>query len=111
MGRGELLKGEIWPEIKRLICITILAVKNKLLEREYRHCFEVFGYDFIIDEGMKVWLIEVNTNPCLEESSELLRCLMPRMINDALKLTIDKVVALVLIGRSSGGARPARRSR
>lgn len=30
---------------------------------------EVFGYDFIIDESLNPWLIEVNTNPCLEESS------------------------------------------
>ena len=33
----------------------------------------------------------MNTNPCLEESSPLLEKLIPRMINDALKLTIDWV--------------------
>lgn len=27
--------------------------------------FEVFGLDFMIDEKYDVWLIEVNTNPCL----------------------------------------------
>lgn len=30
---------------------------------------EIFGYDFILDSNLKVWLIEVNTNPCIEESS------------------------------------------
>ena len=49
----------------------------------------MFGYDFIIDAGFETWLIEVNTNPCLEESSPLLKNLIPRMINDALKLTVD----------------------
>jgi hypothetical protein len=38
-----------------------------------------------------VWLIEVNTNPCIEESSELLKILIPRMIEDMLKLTIDRI--------------------
>jgi len=33
----------------------------------------------------------VNTNPCLEESSALLKQLIPRMIDDALKLTLDVV--------------------
>lgn len=34
--------------------------------------FELFGYDFIVDADYESWLIEVNTNPCLEESSPLL---------------------------------------
>jgi len=36
------------------------------------YCFEIFGYDFIVDEEFKAWLIEVNTNPCIELSSPLL---------------------------------------
>jgi D-alanine-D-alanine ligase-like ATP-grasp enzyme len=27
--------------------------------------FEVFGMDFMVDANYNVWLIEVNTNPCL----------------------------------------------
>ena len=26
---------------------------------------QVFGWDFLLDEEFRVWLIEVNTNPCL----------------------------------------------
>lgn len=33
----------------------------------------------------------MNTNPCIEESSPILEILIPRMLNDALKLTIDSV--------------------
>jgi len=43
----------------------------------------------MIDEQLRPWLIEVNTNPCLEETSALLRSLLPRMIDDAFKLTLD----------------------
>ena len=45
----------------------------------------------MIDCEYKVWLIEVNTNPAIEESSPLLRQLIPRMIDDMFKLTIDKI--------------------
>lgn len=45
----------------------------------------------MLDEELRCWLIEVNTNPCLEESSKLLEMLLPRMIDDMFKLTIDKV--------------------
>jgi len=34
--------------------------------------FELFGLDFMVDEDFKPWLIEVNTNPCLEMSSPVL---------------------------------------
>ena len=53
--------------------------------------FQIFGYDFMIDETGHPWLIEVNTNPSLEESSKLLCKLIPRMLDDAFKLTIDNL--------------------
>ena len=56
-----------------------------------KNCFEIFGYDFILDVNFEPFLLEVNTNPGLEESSPLIKMLVPRMIDDALKLTIDEV--------------------
>jgi hypothetical protein len=62
---------------------------NKLNPNQRKNTFEIYGYDFMIDSKLKPWLIEVNTNPCLEETSTLLRQLLPRMLDDAFKLTID----------------------
>lgn len=75
--------------MKEIIIHNIESVKKKL--KLNKGCFELFGYDFIIDSDFGIWLIEVNTNPCLEESSELVRTLINRMVNDMLKLTIDIV--------------------
>ena len=36
------------------------------------HSFEIFGFDFMLDEQFKVHLIEVNTNPCLETTCPIL---------------------------------------
>jgi D-alanine-D-alanine ligase-like ATP-grasp enzyme len=66
-------------------------VSKKINPFRRKHCFELFGLDFMLDAAMNVWLIEVNTNPCIEESSKLLEMLLPRMIDDMFKLTIDKV--------------------
>ena len=41
--------------------------------------------DYMIDEDLKVYLIEVNTNPCFELSSALLIRLIPNMIENALR--------------------------
>jgi len=43
----------------------------------------------MIDQDFNSWLIEINTNPCIEESSELLKSYIPRLIDDALQLTVD----------------------
>lgn len=34
-----------------------------------KNAFEIFGLDFIIDENLKVWLIEVNSSPTFEIST------------------------------------------
>lgn len=62
---------------------------KKMNPNNRKECFEIFGLDYIIDADLNVWLIEVNTNPCLEESSGLLSKLLPRMLDDAFKITID----------------------
>ena len=41
----------------------------------------------MIDEELNPFLIEINTNPGLEISSPLIRKLVPRMIDDAFRLT------------------------
>lgn len=82
---------DIVPQMKHLIIKTISAVRKSIDPNKRKYTFELFGYDFITDEEFNTWLIEVNTNPCLEESSQLLKDLLPRMIEDMLKLTVDVI--------------------
>lgn len=77
--------------MKALISKSLVAVRKKLNPSHRKECFELFGYDFIIDAELDVWLIECNTNPCLEENSSVVQMLLPRMLDDAFKLTLDVV--------------------
>jgi D-alanine-D-alanine ligase-like ATP-grasp enzyme len=70
------------------------SVRRKINLNGRKDCFEVFGYDFMIDAAHKTWLIEVNTNPAIEECSSVLKSLIPRMIDDMFKLTVDKILNL-----------------
>lgn len=58
--------------MKHIVVKTIDSVKKKLNPDNKKYCFELLGFDFMIDQDFTVWLIEVNTNPCLDESSKIL---------------------------------------
>ena len=65
------------PRMKDLIIDTILSTKNLLNPNKIQNCFELFGYDFMIDSDYRVWLIEVNTNPYLGLPNALIkRCII-----------------------------------
>ena len=53
------------PRMKDLIIDTLLSVKTQLNPNKRKNVFELLGYDFLIDEDFRLWLIEVNTNPYL----------------------------------------------
>jgi tubulin monoglycylase TTLL3/8 len=36
-----------------------------------KNTFEIFGFDFMVDENYRVWLIEVNSSPTMEYSTAL----------------------------------------
>ena len=54
-----------------------------------RNSFELFGFDFMIDENFRVYLIEANTNPCLEISCPLLAWIIPEVVDNTIQLAID----------------------
>ena len=83
------VKEYIVPTMKAIVTKTLLAVRKKLDSNKRKFCFELFGYDFMLDCDLNVWLIEVNTNPCIEDSSAYLSALLRRMLDDAFKLTVD----------------------
>ena len=82
-------RNNIYPKIVRIVRITAGAAKAKINMMNRKNCFEIYGYDFMIDEKFNPFLIEINTNPGFEFSSPLINMLLPRLIDDAFKLTID----------------------
>ena len=55
----------IYTRMKEIATHAISATYLRLNPKRLQHGFEVLGLDFMIDQDFNVWMIEINTNPCL----------------------------------------------
>ena len=51
-----------------------------------RHCFELYGYDVLLDTALKPWLLEVNASPSLIADTDDDFALKYALIDDVLSL-------------------------
>ena len=79
----------IYPKMREVARDAVRSAYLRMDPRRLQHNFEVFGLDFMIDQEFNVWLIEINTNPCLEISSGLLGRIIPTMVEHAFRLSLD----------------------
>lgn len=69
----------------------MISVKNQIDPNRKQYGFELFGLDFMIDQDYKIWLIEANTNPCLEQSGVLLSRLIPCLIENIFRYHFNDI--------------------
>lgn len=50
------------------------------------NCFEVFGFDIILDSDLKPWLLEVNLSPSLSPDSPLDMTIKTNLLTDTFNL-------------------------
>lgn len=62
--RGKQVTEMLFDQINWLIVHSLKAVAPVFATD--RHCFECYGYDIIIDNKLKPWLIEVRSETWLE---------------------------------------------
>jgi len=50
---------DLLPRMKDLMIDSFLSTKSEINIKRRKFCFEMLGFDFLIDEDFRVWLIEV----------------------------------------------------
>ena len=82
----------VFAQVKDVIVKTLIAVEpaiNANLQKcpgNRTSCFELFGFDILIDAKLKPWLLEVNILPSLSSSSPFDKTIKTILICDILTL-------------------------
>jgi tubulin polyglutamylase TTLL5 len=104
---------DVWASIREVVLRSLAAVQDAIPHQ--RNSFELFGYDILIDEQLKCWLIEVNASPSLARDNPLDFAIKDRLVADTLQLVappyFDRAIwAEMLRARLEprGGVRPAK---
>ena len=50
---------KLFHGIQEIVIKSLLAVQQAVIQD--KHCFELYGYDVLVDEDLNPWLIEVRT--------------------------------------------------
>lgn len=67
----------MWARIMDLLMKSLLSVKPGITSKtqrlmgEQQNCFEIYGFDVLVDADLKPWLLEVNLSPSLQADSPL----------------------------------------
>jgi len=67
--------------------LMFLQMKDKL-DRKFG-CFEIFGFDFMVDEHFNPLLIEVNMNPAMFLDTKTMENILPKIVTDSCNLAVE----------------------
>ncbi|XP_077982372.1 polyglutamylase complex subunit TTLL1-like [Glandiceps talaboti] len=82
--RGKEVTDRLFDEMYWCIVHSLKAVSGVMAND--RHCFECYGYDIIIDDNLKPWLIEVNASPSLTSTTANDRIMKYNLVNDTISI-------------------------
>ena len=75
----------MWVRIEVIIILTCINLCN--LVPDLKCCFELLGFDILIDDKMKPWLLEVNSSPAMSMETNVDHQVKPPLIKDTINLT------------------------
>jgi D-alanine-D-alanine ligase-like ATP-grasp enzyme len=74
-------------KINEVMRLMFLQIKDKL-DRKFG-CFEIFGFDFMLDGDLSPKLLEININPALFLDTKTLEEILPKLVTDTCNMALD----------------------
>lgn len=83
---------KVFSNIKAIVLKTLVAVEPTIMLNVNKNpttrnnCFELYGFDVLIDSNLKPWVLEVNVLPSLSSSSVFDKKIKTMLVCDTLTL-------------------------
>lgn len=80
---------QVNADMQAIIGECIDAVSGELTFFTLPNCFELFGFDLMIDDQWHVWLLEANAEPDLQQTGERLKPIVAGLLEGIMQLVVD----------------------
>ena len=77
---------KITSQMKEIMRLMFEEAKEGLVRKF--GCFELLGFDFIIDDELNLQLIEINVNPALFTDTDVQKAILPKLIDDSIAMVL-----------------------
>lgn len=83
---------KVFAQIKSIVLKTLVSVEPTIMLNIQKNpttrnnCFELYGFDVLIDSNLKPWILEVNVLPSLSSSSVFDKRIKTMLVCDTLTL-------------------------
>ncbi len=95
---------KIWEQVKSVCARALVAAQNDIAYNPC--CFDLYGFDIIVDEDLKCWLLGIDLSPSLTCETTPDDFLKQKLIDDTIDLVqpvdFDRVKLLEVLHRRIG---------
>ncbi|XP_059144422.1 probable tubulin polyglutamylase TTLL9 isoform X1 [Physella acuta] len=81
---GQQNVNTLFQQMTNIFILSLQSCQRVIIND--KHCFELYGYDILIDSNLKPWLIEINASPSLTASNQEDYDLKFGLLNDVLNV-------------------------
>ena len=72
------------PKIKDIVWRTLKAIQET--QEQKSNCFEIYGFDFMLDQKLKPWMLEVNHTPSFNADTAVDEDVKRKLIRNTLEI-------------------------
>lgn len=83
----DMMKDKIQPRMKDIAKWSLMCASECIEHR--KNSWELYGFDFMVDDNYNAWLIEINSSPACDYSTKVTERYVQKALVELLSVTLD----------------------